>query len=633
MKPYTEPDYEDGEVDGKPLEKRRANCIPSSIIFYDIECESQFLNPILVMFTVWENGDLYLDIDYEYDVQNVVDGQVFWGFTGYDCINKFRDFLLTARFPSRRCYLMSYNGSNFDDLFLFSGWDLLNHNSHFMHTTTSITQGCFSSPTNYFITRDLRKFLTEGSLADLGKKVQLPKLDSDVTTICVANISEYIPYCCRDVNIMLQAYCNLLLPSMKVDGDILQCPDCVLEYVSISALTYQETILSVEDCFILPEELKEYGKQSYYGAKIDTIMAGQHREIANICFDITSMYPAAATSGMPAGPASFFKERPSYFEEWETWLHHKSKMYCDKPFLCTVRLYKVAPDHCGIRAQYGTLPWKDSDGITYYLSHGDIEGVYTCFDIYQAMCDGWRVKSSKNYIVWQRWEHYFHNLYHDMFLQKKQYDKDTFDYAYAKRLMNGGVGSFCQRIDPCRTKPSQFGWFILSASRMFLACFLHICTAQQIPRILYGDTDSIFIEAQFKKAFEEFDGGNPLSHLFCDRLGSMFNMSGKWEGEGAKEIVVIGKKAFHTGVKCAHKGHRKITLAQMKSAMFSPIETEWVCPWKRKIKNVKGTLYCFVGTFCKRTRKFQVVRPKHKQQCDKCKYYFNKFIVSRYNKV
>ncbi len=481
-------------MDPSPINKRWANTNQHCILTYDLECESTFGNPILCMFNVWFDGDFvklkndYLDIYYNDNGVACVAG-----YKGFQCIEKFRNFILNFKFPTKRVYIMSYNGSNFDDLYLFNAWKV---KPYVLASTVQLKQVSFQTPSHYFISRDLRAYLTDGSLRDLSALIHLPKLDNDVTDIRHENIESYIPYCARDVNITIMSYLNLLIPLMEpYVGKCLSSAFDVFEFMSSASLDYYATVNSFENAYLIQGSAYEYGRRAYYGAKIDSCMYGLQKDVKNVCFDIRSMYPSAATNPLPSGKWIYKVKAPE--------IDITKDVHRNPPFIALVHLFKARIPYCNLDSQFGTVPFKTETGKTLYLSHGDIESVYTSYDIYAAMADGWQVLNMKYFIIWETWDSEFKELYDELFAVKEQYEKDSIMFKYAKKRMNGGVGSMCQKASWPFTnvnKPAHLGWFILSATRFFQVQMKKMCTRCEIPRVLYSDTDSIFFNALYINA-------------------------------------------------------------------------------------------------------------------------------------
>ncbi len=567
------------------------------------------------MFNVYFNGK-FINIEGIYDHCCIDNNTKVYGYSG-NCIEKFRKWMLESKFPTTRVYLLGYNNNKFDNLFVFHNW-----NPPDLHAKANSTYFKLVRFTNnnghQFHTRDIRDFCQDGNLAMLGKKVKLPKLDINLEEITVdVTDPKTILYCARDINITIQAYIQLVLPTLVpcVESGVLQCVECCLEYMSISALIYQHTIIGFSDVYLIQGSLYEYGKRGYFGAKIDSCMYGRLLKKDVVCFDIRSMYPAAATNPLPVGK---YKFHTHYDMDFNKSVHE------NPPFICLVKLYKPEVLECNLDSQYGTLPFKNEKGQTSYISHGCIENVYNSYDIYAAMLDGWVVLDAKYFIIWPKWEVLLKKLYDDCFLIKQSHVKDSMEYKAAKRCMNAGVGAFCQKTKyPFKTnKPAYIGWFVLAATRYFQFQMKRMCASVKVPRIYYGDTDSIFIPDKFVEDIRGYD-----SHIFEERLGDMHCMTGDLEGQGAKEIVVLGKKLYSSQKKKAHKGHyaENITHELLIKGLKSPQYTILKGPTKH-VKEYNGTYYSSVSPWYETKRHFRVVVPEYKRQCNKCKFWYNVFI-------
>ena len=112
-----------------------------------------------------------------------------------------------------------------------------------------------------------------------------------------------------------------------------------------------------------------------------------------------------------------------------------------------------------------------------------------------------------------------------------------------------------------------------------------------------------------------------------DPLGNCWDLYGELEGDGATEIVVLGKKTYHCGTKSGSKGFGKklISMDLFKKVIYEgPQKVEYATIDRQIMKNK----YVFIGLFKQTHRTLRVNIPKLKQKCPKCKLFITKHVVT-----
>ena len=125
-----------------------------------------------------------------------------------------------------------------------------------------------------------------------------------------------------------------------------------------------------------------------------------------------------------------------------------------------------------------------------------MQGIYTCVDIKAAQLDGWQVLDWENFMIFEKWTDQFSHFYQHWYNIKAQERKGSAKYWAAKIVLLSSIGKFntIPRDGNRNKKPSYIGWFCLSYTRLMHVQLKFMCKSVGARRILYGDTDSLFLD-------------------------------------------------------------------------------------------------------------------------------------------
>ncbi len=574
---------------------------------------------LLISFCIWSYyKNKWIDVNIEHCAKCVHVEIPMYTVKGSKCMSEFQNLCIDCTVHEGNTYVMAFNGNKFDHIYFIDDFPLP-YQSH-LGKATSIKKVSWIVSNGYLLeTRDLAEFITMMPLKDLAPK-EYPKLDYDGDKFNLYNIDESIEYCCRDTWILQNCWFKTILPRFRpMIGVLFEHEIMIIKYFSQAHAAYQAALRSFCNSEIvkhLEGEMFWYIRGAYFGARVDSQIYGEeHLNVDNCFFDISSMYPAAMNNPMPFGDISFMKHMSiDYGMDFDFLLH--------KPFICTVIMDKK-PQGC-LQERYGLVPIRDKSGGIHYINSGHIEGVYSSVDIGCFIRDGWTIKGTMNYVLWDKWSMACGDFYREWYnIKQTQKKSNPNNYWAAKIILNSSIGKFCQKVFKGKdnTKPCQFGIFCLSYTRWLHYMMKDLCTRFEVPIIYYGDTDSICIDSDKMRMIE----------LHCpdifklDYLGDYETLKGEaeWGNEGTK-IVVLAKKLYHNGKKFACKGHRKDnmeyevmsdTLKGIKQ--YSVMESPTKC-----VKILKGNkIWSNVSPFNESKRVIQVSIPLFRIKCTCCNYY------------
>ncbi len=550
-------------------------------------------------------------------------------YVGLRCMNRFVAKLKQIQNHYRKIYLYGYNSNGYDHLFLLpmlTEWGYYDEetifalNNNFKYCRYQFDKHQGSDHWIHF--KDMMQFV-DGTLASHAPKGMSKMTDKDIVLIDNHNYMDYVPYCVRDVEILVHTYFEFLdrmVPIIK--AGFMYNAFQVNQFISKPQLAYQFCIWKVPHLFNIPFPVYEYGYKAYCGARVESQIFGMRMKHHIKAWDISSMYPAALNSPMPVGT---MHTKKVLFRRWDKTFNP----WAEKPFIATCRLRKKH-EAC-TRERFGLLPLRLKTELL-YVNSGDVTTVLTCIDLWNLIRDGWEVLRVKNFVYWDRWDKvHLNGFYNDWYNIKQSYPKDSPDYWLSKIMLNSSYGKFVQRpIDNENKKPSQIGWFCLSYTRCMLSYMKESFISS--PILYYGDTDSVYVSAQ---AYDEFADKHPESFAI-KKLGDYLNVKGTFDGE-LNDIIVLGKKMYSSDVesKRAAKGavKKNVTLELLQGvldgkevstikrpAFFKKVKYEIVnheCHWDCSIK---------IG---ERKRRINVTVPRFHNKCKQCHLYRSNSIYNK----
>ena len=600
------------------------------MVWYDIENEQLDAGfPVLICFVLWSTLVGFIDKLPVFDMLErepiKYDGEKYPVFAlhGRNCV---RDFLYVLHDIGvmTRClknYMMGYNNSGFDDLYLLT-WLQENKVKNIPKVvglkwlSTNLLSFKLKCRTGCTVTsKDLMKFVSGGTLMNLGETLGLPKLkdEFDVKTFTWEHAVRAIKYCARDVAITVKGWFELAAAQWTPSiGRLIRSTDNVIQYKSQAQIAYQQVIYQVRGMYTLTDKAYQYSRQAYFGAKTDSCMFGMETLKKVSVWDYTSLYPAMANSPLPIGKESYKMEKI----EWEDF-----DPYMYRPFICTVILRKdQSTDH--MSQNYGVLPVHFEKGL-HFLNSGHVKGVYTCIHIKAALDDGWKVVHATDFIFQERWTTQFSDFYKEWFGVKQSYKKGTHHYWMAKQVLNSSIGYFGLKNPVNNNKALWIGIFILANTCTYHVTLKRAMEKAKIKRLLYTDTDSIFLH---KSAMDRLVSMNPEMVRKTKELGNPKVLYGDLEVDGAKSMIVLAKKLYHCHEKKGHKGHHKRygTYDIMKGALKKAFVSDKWGPDKL-VRNEK----IWIGKFKLKTRTMRVSINRMKKYCKIC----NRYVTAHFRHV
>lgn len=535
------------------------------IVFYDLETSHCTGLPFIITFAIYNCfTKCYVDLALRnrfYDCEIPV-------YHAYE-IKYFYKIISLMLVDTYKIYLMAYNGNKFDHLYMLKGIKM----QYFKRKGNTVLCAAFKAYGNLYETRDLRDYITTGNLADIGNTVNCPKLTTGFNDL---------HYAIRDTTIMCKAWNQIILANYgKFTGE--QCrPYQLICYRSTAAISYEFVCRSLKvEKFFVCNEVNEYLKLSYYGAKCDYSQIGLSTGVS--MYDIRSMYPAAMKELMPCG--EMYVLHNTLYEE-------PTAMY-----IATVTLFKRTTNDINIDSTFGVIPTKHY-GHTQYVTGGKITTVMTSIDVKNAALDGWGLLKMKDVIIWSHCDKLF-NVYDKLFTVKQSHTKDTPEYWFSKIVMNSSIGKFASGGDYI---PHYINYFCMSYSRSMLVslkCMMRKC---DIPLVIYGDTDSIVLyDSDMTKLVKRY----PC--LLSDKLADdVLVPTGEIECAN-EDIIVLGKKLYYIHEKkYSAKGHNHAEITkQLFLDVLNGIEckTSRMSPDKFIIYNeITKIVNSGVSPFCNHTR-------------------------------
>ena len=566
-----------------------------AMVFYDVECEQKHDGAM----TLWTAiVFLYATMSF------LVEGATFFD-SGYSLFvgktkEEFWAFLNGLGVGNVYCF--AFNGNKFDHLYMFdgarSGNDLIVGPGSFVGGNVIVGNvNC--------VLKDLCNYISYTTIEKLGEQLNCPKL------VGASAKATNILYCARDSVILCKSWFEIVLKMFEpVVGVLCEDVHSLVLFTSQAQIAYYFMIDNVDNLYGMDLSFFDYCVSAYFGARIDSMMFGQYLERDVALWDITSMYPAGMNNKLPVG-VPWFEKRFEFGD------------LLDAPFICRARLVKRS--NLSLDACFGILPVHYPSGIV-YTSYGDVTGVYTCVDLFNAIEDGWDIKWTRDFVRWPMWTDQISEKYRKWFAIKCSHPKDSVLYWFAKQVLNASIGVFAIRPrDVCR-KPVQVNWFAMGWARRQLVLMKKVMWRAKVEWPLYGDTDSVVLldsdMRRFLKCLPEVSKGV---------LGNCYQLSGDVETK-SNFICVLAKKLFIMKGKISAKGHAKSYLDKefFRDCCLRPGFTVKDRP-TRVVRVRDGFVKSSVSLFVPCERVCRVVVPEYKLKIGNC--FVNKFIVVPYMRV
>lgn len=569
-------------VDMKKLPRRQKN---GYIIMYDLECCMTTGIPFLITFSIFNCMTMkavYCDFYPAFKIDNGI--PVYWLYSPMHKIySLFRDMLQRSCPNIGQVYLMAYNGNSFDHLYMCNGFKM----DYAIVKGGNILIGKFKAYGVWYEFRDLRDYITTGNLADIGKLVNLPKLE---TKDFLA-----LDYAIRDTAIMIKAWEDIVCVSYKyMKGHCISSLSEIICYRSTAAICYQYICQSLPTQVLsLCSELNMYMKQAYYGGKCDYTKLGFTPNVS--MYDIRSMYPAAMTFKMPFGKIDFCAALPI----------NETRMY-----IATVTMIKPITKRICLDSTYGLIPIT-LENRTVFVASGHVTTVLTSVDVENAKLDGWRIRNIRNAIVWSDNKVLF-TVYRDLFKIKQLNVKNSAPYMFAKIVMNSSIGKFAGGSDKV---PHYLNYFAMSYSRSNLIGLKNMMKTCEIKYVIYGDTDSIVLRNVdmdvLVKKYPQLLSNDLSDDQYCP--------TGEIEETG--HITVLGKKTYWmSSNKYSCKGHNKrnITFDEFENVYLGrDVSSNLSSPHKDIVYSDKTKqMQCTVTPFINYTRVLDYTYDRYKCKCN-----------------
>ena len=501
----------------------------------------------------------------------------------------------------KRIYLFAFNGSGFDHLLLFNGCKIKDEYT----TSSKIKSGIIELGKISIVLKDLMYYMSYTTVKQLGDQLKCPKLD-------VGNFIN-IKYCARDTVIIAKAWLEIICKMYEpLIGVLIPDISCLLLYQSQAQIAYNYMIHEVKDLYAMKWWHYDYGKHGYYGAKVDSMIYELEFIGEVTIYDFKSMYPASVSNKIPIGKCKFVRNVKFNWPEYS--------LYNYKPFMCWTHMSKKTNDM--LDNGYGIIPVKDNNTLI-YTSSGRIRGLYTCVDIFNALCDGWKIDKAYGFLIWEGWGIGFGDKIKYWYAKKQSYPKDTVLYWFYKNILNASIGYMAIKPPEKRdcTKINHVNWFCMSYARRQHVLLKKICIDLGFRYYLYSDTDSLVLPVHYINQLPD--------SIISEDLGSFDRITGDLEATDMG-CIVLGKKLMILGKsKCSAKGHNKGQLdyeffrrALIKS-QFTTRESP-IC----HVQVIKGVLHSTVSMFIKFKRVLKPTTPMYKQKINKI--WVNKFIIVHY---
>lgn len=557
------------------------------IVFYDLEVNQEQDDVIITTFTLFALNTM---------TQLPIKGTNIDGVSYTYNFELFLDLLIALPMP---IYLMAYNGRNYDHHFVRN--NLIKRG--LLDNVTIDKRKIIGGNIAHITFKCFLQFLTPAPLSQYASLVGVPKLECDITLLTRINAASYLKYAIADTKclpLILKKFVFVL-----VESDIpkhLLFDYKILAYVSMAQFCYQTSIKYwTADRYQLAGGHYYFGKESYYGARIDSQMYGQHIKRNIECLDITSMYPAALCNPIPYGKSIAVSH-----------IRHDlhDSPYKHPPCIALVQMSKPLQN---IKSQrYGLLPMKYKDR-TYYLDSGVLTCILTDVDIYNLIQDGWTLHHNFGGLVFEGWNNDLQAFFTEFFQLKVSCAKDTPQYINAKVKLNATYGKYGQKMRNGKIpyKPCAVSWYCLSYTRVQHRQ-LKILSIDS-SKIYYGDTDSIIIDECIATVIKQM-----YPYALTNILGTGNKIYYKFEGK-ANEIVVTGRKSYHMHVKEAHKGIKSITFDQTLQINETGLILIDIQPSKKITKS--GLIYILPWTELK--KHVVTTIPALCKKCTVCNNYAN----------
>ena len=146
----------------------------------------------------------------------------------------------------------------------------------------------------------------------------------------------------------------------------------------------------------------------------------------------------------------------------------------------------------------------------------------------------------------------------------------------SKSVLNSSIGVYGTKATKNNNKPLQIGVFVLAYTCIYHLKLKQLMTKAKVPRVLYGDTDSVCLDKHVMERLIALEPG--MMYEKGQGLSNAFELSGELEGEGSPGIIVLGKKMYHCHTKSGSKGipRNNITYEFFQSVLKQEqITTRW----------------------------------------------------------
>ena len=274
------------------LKREKSLIIPRHVIFFDTETTQETLPNGDIKQTLKMGWACYYRRAYGRNLERLE-----WHY--FDTMKSFWQFVFSHSEKKRRLWVISHNMSF--DFTIVGGWKHLKREKYklkFFHNSGTTCIISVRSKTGAILFVDSMNWFKE-SLAKIGDRVGVPKLDVDFETVTKAKLKTY---CKRDVEILIAMFKDFVkfLETNRISR-------LCYTIASTAMAAYLFGFYDTKICIHNNKEAIDAERSAYRGGRVECFYMGRLENETFYVLDVNSLYPTVMHSGFY--PCKFIKTR------------------------------------------------------------------------------------------------------------------------------------------------------------------------------------------------------------------------------------------------------------------------------------------------------------------------------------